>query len=689
MQSLQPSPVAGGQGLAEQIGQALGRQAQHHLAGPQGEGLAARPAAPQAPGLAIQGRRHEALEAMAQPQGAAAEGQRLLEGSRQRLHRALQMPEPQGLLHHRQHRGAVQGGGAVGRFLGVEAQLQIEEAPQPPARLAAGAAAEALQVGDGGGGEQAAGQIGGAQGAQQLAPVPPGARRQHRIAGREGPVRLVQRIGKAPEALAAGEADQPLGAPGFGVAVDPHRLAAVAEVHLAARIEGRGGRWLHPQGGEQARVDAAGLQPRHLGGADIEGVGTAAEGAGAAAALAVGLEQHHLQPLAGEQRRGGEAGDAGSHHHHIGLGARVHRRMLAAPPLRRGEGLPGPLSGGVRPDRPRRSGRQAAASPGPGWGGQATAAMPMRSPEAVPAGWLAERLGVDVRRQSPVGGGSIHSAWCLELEGPAGGRLFAKTNAASALPLLEAEAEGLAALASAAAGTALVVPQPLALGLAGDRAVLVLPWLEAQPAAAADWRRQGEALAQLHRASLERVCGPADQPGRFGWARDNWIGSGPQPNGWDESWGRFFCERRLRPQAALLARRGHALPELDALLEGLAEELDHHGPQPCLVHGDLWGGNAMGRVSGDLAAADRRPGAGAVFDPAVHRGDREVDLAMARLFGGFPAEFFAGYEATWPLPAGQRRRVGLYNLYHLLNHANLFGPSYLSQARAEIERWLG
>lgn len=312
----------------------------------------------------------------------------------------------------------------------------------------------------------------------------------------------------------------------------------------------------------------------------------------------------------------------------------------------------------------------------------------MRSSEAVPALWLRERLGVGLRAQSPVGGGSIHSAWCLQVEGVAGGRLFAKTNAASALPLLEAEAEGLAALATAAAGTALLVPQPLALGLAGDRAVLVLPWLEQATAAAADWRRLGEALAQLHRASLERVCGPEDQPSCFGWARDNWIGSGRQPNGWDANWGRFFCERRLRPQAALLAQRGWTLPELDAVLDGLAEQLEDHGPQPCLVHGDLWAGNAMGRIRGRAAEADAAGGAGAVFDPAVHRGDREVDLAMARLFGGFPAEFFAAYEAVWPLPAGHRRRVGLYNLYHLLNHANLFGPSYLAQARTELARWL-
>lgn len=310
----------------------------------------------------------------------------------------------------------------------------------------------------------------------------------------------------------------------------------------------------------------------------------------------------------------------------------------------------------------------------------------MRSPEAVPAPWLRERLGAVLLSQAPVGGGSIHSAWCLRVEGVAGGRLFAKTNAASRLPLLEAEADGLVALAAAAEGTGLCVPLPLALGLAGDQAVLVLPWLERAAATEADWRRFGAGLALLHRASLGRSCAAGDQPGAFGWARDNWIGSGPQPNGWHQSWAQVFAERRLRPQAELLARRGWSLPGLEELLRRLPCLLEGHAPDPCLVHGDLWSGNAMARLLS--ASCVPGQGGGAIIDPAVHRGDREVDLAMARLFGGFPTAFFSGYEAVWPLPEGHRGRVGLYNLYHLLNHANLFGGGYLEQARQEIRRCL-
>jgi len=320
----------------------------------------------------------------------------------------------------------------------------------------------------------------------------------------------------------------------------------------------------------------------------------------------------------------------------------------------------------------------------------------MGTAEGVPADWLAERLRVRLVSQSPVGGGSIHSAWCLRLEGPGPGRLFAKTNAASALPLLEAEADGLRALGVAAAATGLTVPSPLALGLAGDRAVLVLPWLDRASPGEDHWRRLGAGLARLHRASLGRSCGPGDRGDAYGWERDNWIGSGPQPNGWYGHWGRFFSERRLAPQAALLARRGWELPGVGRLLAKVPGWLEAHRPEPCLVHGDLWSGNAMARLGVSPAGAMALPtlpaeGAGpaaddgaAIFDPAVHRGDREVDLAMARLFGGFPAAFFAGYGAVWPLAADHRRRIGLYNLYHLLNHANLFGGGYLDQARQEI-----
>lgn len=303
--------------------------------------------------------------------------------------------------------------------------------------------------------------------------------------------------------------------------------------------------------------------------------------------------------------------------------------------------------------------------------------------------WLERRLGVPLAAQSPVGGGCIHQAWCLDLAD--GRRLFAKTNRLAALPLLRAEAHGLEALAAEAGE--LVIPQPLACEALGDRALLLLDWLplagagpslpgspgsapppfasHANPAQA--WGRFGAALAELHRRSL------ASSDGRFGWQQDNFIGSGPQANGWLAGWGEFFAERRLGPQLLLAARAGRPLRQAEALLARLPAWLDQHGAGPCLVHGDLWSGN------GGLL----QDGRGSLFDPAVYRGDREVDLAMARLFGGFPAPFFAGYEGRWPLPPGHDQRLEIYNLYHLLNHANLFGGGYWRQAQARIDTLMG
>ncbi|MFM7674091.1 MAG: fructosamine kinase family protein [Synechococcus sp.] len=284
------------------------------------------------------------------------------------------------------------------------------------------------------------------------------------------------------------------------------------------------------------------------------------------------------------------------------------------------------------------------------------------------AACLRERLGEEPQALEPLGGGCTARAWGVRFAD--GRRLFAKTLAAAALPALEAEADGLRALA-AAAPAELAIPRPLLVTAAEDAAVLVLEWLPLAAGRGGEdrWRQLGMALAQLHRQSL------AAGEERFGWGHDNWIGAAPQRNGWCSRWPEFFLERRLRPQLEWAARGGGPLRGADTLLERLPHWLEGHVPEPALVHGDLWSGNAA-------LLADGR---GALFDPAVYRGDREVDLAMARLFGGFPAAFFAGYEAAWPLAAGHRERVDLYNLYHLLNHANLFGGSYRSQAQACLE----
>jgi len=216
-----------------------------------------------------------------------------------------------------------------------------------------------------------------------------------------------------------------------------------------------------------------------------------------------------------------------------------------------------------------------------------------------------------------------------------------------------AEAEGLRAL-RAAGGRA---PEPYAQGVKGGEAYLEMERLEF--GGREDWPALARMLASLHRHT-----GP-----RFGWERDNWIGLAPQKNGWSEDWIAFYRDCRLIPQ---LTKAG-LLSEARPILERLEKYFGGYRPPASLLHGDLWRGNAGFTAEGPV-----------VYDPAVYYGDREADLAMTELFGGFPASFYAAYASAWPLDAGYERRKALYNLYHLLNHLNLFGSSYLGQVKATL-----
>jgi protein-ribulosamine 3-kinase len=191
--------------------------------------------------------------------------------------------------------------------------------------------------------------------------------------------------------------------------------------------------------------------------------------------------------------------------------------------------------------------------------------------------------------------------------------------------------------------------------VAAGRAWLLLEYLDLE--GRNDFAALGRMLAAGHRKS-----GP-----RFGWQRDNYIGATPQQNGWCDDWGQFWIERRIGPQLELAKRNGFALPLPDCSV------LERHRPAPALLHGDLWSGNAGFTAEGPV-----------VFDPAVYYGDREADLAMTELFGGFPREFYQAYNEAWPLDEGYPRRKHVYNLYHLLNHLNLFGGGYLGQVKATL-----
>ena len=258
-------------------------------------------------------------------------------------------------------------------------------------------------------------------------------------------------------------------------------------------------------------------------------------------------------------------------------------------------------------------------------------------------------------------GGCIHRSFVLE---GSNGRYFVKTNERRFLDAFEAEADGLAALRQAGVR----VPRAICRGGTGTEAFLVLEHLELR--SGGDTGHLGRALALLH----------ASVGASHGWHRDNYIGASVQRNRPHQDWTAFFREERIRPQLELAARNGHRTLERpgEKLCERIETLLSGHRPEPSLLHGDLWGGNAA-------SLADGTP---VLFDPAVYYGDAEADLAMTELFGGFRPAFYAGYREIRPLDSGYAVRRELYNLYHVLNHVNLFGGGYTAQALSLMERLL-
>lgn len=275
--------------------------------------------------------------------------------------------------------------------------------------------------------------------------------------------------------------------------------------------------------------------------------------------------------------------------------------------------------------------------------------------------WLAEQQWGAVTGTGPVGGGCINNAMHLETEhGPPA---LLKSNARAPDDMFAREAEGLAALAEADGG-----PRVPAVYAAGATWLLVefIPSGRRQP----DYGRQlGEQLARLH-----ATHGPS-----FGFEHDNYIGSTPQPNPWTEDGYAFFAEQRLGFQVRLARHRSRLSSSDVSVIERVITRLPELIPAqpPSLIHGDLWGGNAMIGPQGEPV----------LIDPAAHYGWAEADMAMTTLFGGFSGDVYPAWEANARPAPGYRERFDLYNLYHLLNHLNLFGPGYYSQVMTIARRY--
>lgn len=270
-----------------------------------------------------------------------------------------------------------------------------------------------------------------------------------------------------------------------------------------------------------------------------------------------------------------------------------------------------------------------------------------------------------VERQYSVGGGCINNACVLEGTGQ---RYFVKHNTAGRLAMFEAEMAGLREIAQA---RVVRVPAPVCCGLADGRAFLVLEYVEFGDNRADAMALLGEQLAALHRLPRQH----------FGWTRDNTLGLTPQHNTPNSDWLAFWREHRLGFQLTLAQERGasHRLFDKGERLSADASVFfQGYAPRPSLLHGDLWSGNADTDMEG-------RP---VLFDPAVYYGDREADIAMTELFGGFSPRFYQAYRDAFPLDPGYRARKTFYNLYHVLNHFNLFGGGYGPQAEQMIDSLL-
>ena len=258
-------------------------------------------------------------------------------------------------------------------------------------------------------------------------------------------------------------------------------------------------------------------------------------------------------------------------------------------------------------------------------------------------------------------GGCISSAYIFT-DGTT--RFFVKVGGQESAGVLKAEYNSLLALKD---NGYVRVPKPICLVDQGPKYAIVIEWLHLSNRG--NWENLGEGLANLH-SYCQADC--------YGFETDNFIGLTPQHNTSETDWATFFVEHRLKFQIELANKRAAGLFNTSKFLDKVAQILSKHVTTPSLLHGDLWGGNAAFTQSGEPV----------IFDPATYFGDPEADLAMTRLFGGFPREFYSAYNRVRPPTPGSEQRVTIYNAYHIINHVNLFGRGYQDQAQMMINQVL-
>jgi len=265
-----------------------------------------------------------------------------------------------------------------------------------------------------------------------------------------------------------------------------------------------------------------------------------------------------------------------------------------------------------------------------------------------------------IRDKQAISGGDINQAFKVSNGDK---DYFVKINDKDHISHFEAEAYALEQIDKV---HQISCPRVIAYDSSTEQSFLILNFIPFCSASSTNWYILGQQLAHMHKKSSH---------GQYGWQTDNYIGDTLQPNTWSSNWRTFFAEQRIAWQLQLLSEKSVKLGDIDHIAEVCHDALLHHITNPCLVHGDLWQGN-LGFTKSEAV----------IFDPACYYGDREVDIAMTELFGYLPKEFYQGYQDVYPLKQGFEQRKVIYNFYHILNHANLFGGVYIEQAKAILSR---
>ena len=276
---------------------------------------------------------------------------------------------------------------------------------------------------------------------------------------------------------------------------------------------------------------------------------------------------------------------------------------------------------------------------------------------------ICEELGETYPKSiEQVHGGDIHNAWRIEFSNK---KLFLKRNIRNK-KFLEFEKYCLQNLRKYINQENLVIPEVIAYKNIKNIEILLIEWIDMHNF---DQKKLGKGLGELHLKSAE------SNPKMFGFPVEGFIGTTDQKKGLEDNWIDCFLNLRIIPQFLILKSRILDKETINQVKEKIKSELLNHKPINALVHGDLWSGNA---------GIDKN-GRGVIFDPASWWADNEVDIAMTKLFGGFRKEFYEEYHRIFPIKNGFEKRIIIYNFYHILNHANMFGGGYLNQVKDYVK----